>query len=105
MQTIFLRLSIKYKLTGCRFQKAFEFNLQRAGKGDVEAQYHVYEAYWNGVGVEEDHEKANRWLKNAADGGHTISQALMGFHEMIFGDASTAVQYWEKPAPLVTLRR
>lgn len=77
-------------------KKAFEFNLQRAGKGDVEAQYHVYEAYWNGVGVEEDHEKANRWLKNAADSGHTISQALMGFHEMIFGDASTAVQYWEK---------
>lgn len=77
-------------------KKAFEFNLQRAGKGDVEAQYHVYEAYWNGIGVEEDHEKANRWLKNAADGGHTISQALMGFHEMIFGDASTAVQYWEK---------
>lgn len=46
--------------------------------------------------MEKDHEKANRWLKNAADGGHTISQALMGFHEMIFGDASTAVQYWEK---------
>lgn len=77
-------------------KKAFEFNLQRAGKDDVEAQYHVYEAYWNGVGVEEDNEKANRWFKNAADGGHTISQALMGFHEMIFGDASTAVQYWEK---------
>ena len=77
-------------------KKAFEFNLERAEKGDVEAQYHVYEAYWNGVGVEEDHDKADIWLKKAADGGHTISQALMGFQEMLFGDASIAVQYWEK---------
>ena len=77
-------------------QKAFELYKYAADKGNVEAQYHVYEAYRNGIGVKEDREEANRWLKNAADGGHTISQALMGLHAWIFGDASTAVQYWEK---------
>lgn len=77
-------------------KKVFEFNLKRAEEGDAEAQYQVYSAYENGNGVEEDREKADEWCRKAADNGHVIAQALVGFHEMLFGNTVTAVEYWEK---------
>ena len=38
---------------------------------------------------------ANEWCKKAADNGHAIAAALIGFHERIFGEATEAVKYWE----------
>ena len=77
-------------------KKAFEFNLKRAEEGDVEAQYMVYQAYNEGVGVEEDRTIAREWLKKAADNGHVTAQALMGFDEIIRDNAAVGVEYWEK---------
>lgn len=76
--------------------KAFEFNLKRANEGDAEAQFLVFKAYDDGVGVEENRELAHEWLKKAADNGHVSSQALMGFYEMLKSRNSSAVEYWEK---------
>lgn len=77
-------------------QKAFEYNLEHAQKGDVKAQYRVFEAYAEGAGVNRDIKEALDWLRRAADAGDTTSQAIMGSQEMTFGDAPSAVRYWEK---------
>lgn len=77
-------------------KKAFEFNLNRAQEGDPEAQYQVYQAYEKGIGVEENEALANEWLKKAADNGHNVAQALMGFHYLINDNNPMAVVYWEK---------
>lgn len=77
-------------------KKAFEFNLKRAEDGDAEAQYLIYQAYNEGEGVEEDRTIAREWLKKAADNGHVTAQALMGFDEIIRGNAAVGVEYWEK---------
>ena len=77
-------------------RKAFEFNLKRAEEGDPEAQYQVYQAYEKGAGVEENEDLAWEWCKKAADNGHNIAQALMGFHYLINDNNPMAVVYWEK---------
>lgn len=77
-------------------KKAFDFNLKRANEGDAEAQYMIYQAYENGEGVQEDSQIATEWLRKAADNGHTIAQALMGFNEIIKGNTAAGIEYWEK---------
>ena len=76
--------------------KAFEFNMKRAQEGDPNAQYQVYLAYDSGEGVEANQTLAQEWLKKAADNGHNIAQALMGFFCMVEDNAPMAVDYWEK---------
>lgn len=77
-------------------QKAFEFNLKRAEAGDSEAQFHVYEAFFDGIGVEEDLNKANAWLKASADGGHVNSQAIFGLQRVLVHSDVSGIHYLEK---------
>jgi uncharacterized protein len=58
--------------------KAFRFNLAKAEKGDIEAQFQVYLAYNNGKGTNIDSELAYQWCKKAADNGHLNAQNNMG---------------------------
>ena len=77
-------------------KKAFEFNIKRAEEGDIEAQFLVYQAYDEGSGVDKNETIAHEWLKKAADNGHVIAQALMGFEEITNGNSAVGVEYWEK---------
>jgi TPR repeat protein len=44
-------------------KKAFEWFLKAAKQGIAEAQYEVASMYDNGIGVEQDSEKASWWYK------------------------------------------
>ena len=46
--------------------------------GDANAQYNLARMYLDGAGVEKDARQAARWLRLAAEKGHTPSQALLG---------------------------
>ena len=91
-------LDIVYKNGEGNPQTAFEHLLKLAEAGDARAQYQIYEAYDNGNGVEKNDKLAQMWCKKAADNGHIIAAALVGFREMIFGSTAVAVEYWEKAA-------
>lgn len=91
-------LNIVYKNGEGDSQAASEHLLKLAENGDVQAQYQIYEAYDNGYGVEKNEDLAQIWCRKAADNGHIIAAALVGFHEMIFGSTVVAVEYWEKAA-------
>lgn len=77
-------------------KKAFEFNIKRAEEDDAEAQFLVYRAYDEGIGVEENEAIANEWLRKAADNGYVTAQAFMGLKEIMKGNSSVGVEYWEK---------
>lgn len=80
-------------------KKQFEFYKKRAEEGDAEAQYQVYNAYYEGVGTEKNQVLADQWLTKAADNGHVIAQALAGFQAIhITKDAAKGVSYLEKAA-------
>lgn len=58
---------------------------QRAAEQDhVEAQVHLAEAYYHGVGVGRDHEEAAHWFRAAADLGHDHAGLRLG---MMYADA------------------
>ena len=48
--------------------------LDKAGKGDPEAQYQLAEIYAEAQGVEQDYAKSYRWAKKAADQGNSKAQ-------------------------------
>lgn len=58
----------------------------------------VYRAYDEGIGVEENEAIANEWLRKAADNGYVTAQAFMGLKEIMKGNSSVGVEYWEKQA-------
>ena len=62
---------------------------QRAAEQDhVEAQVHLAEAYYHGVGVGRDHEEAAYWLRAAADLGHDHAGLRLG---MMYADAEAEI--------------
>ncbi len=46
--------------------------------GDADAQYNLARMYLDGAGIEKDARQAARWLRLAAEKGHTPSQAMLG---------------------------
>jgi hypothetical protein len=50
----------------------------RAPAGDVEAQYHLGQAYENGFGVKKDPSEAAHWYQRAAEQGHSDAQNSLG---------------------------
>lgn len=55
----------------------FDYKKQ-AKKGDVAAQFHLGECYYNGSGVEKNYEKAVKWYLEAANSGNPEAQYTMG---------------------------
>lgn len=51
---------------------------KQANKGDVTAQFHLGECYYNGTGVEQDREKAVKWYSKAAVAGNREAQYMLG---------------------------
>lgn len=57
----------------------FSAYLEKAKKGDVDAQYKVGHLYYYGTDdIERDYREGRRWLKKAADGGHPVALFEMG---------------------------
>jgi len=76
---------------------------RRAEGGDVEAQWQLALAYYNGRGVAPDNGEALRWLREAAEQGHGDAQHHLGFvsAQGLLGlsrDDSEAVKWWSKAA-------
>ena len=61
-----------------RTLKMMSIDFHAAKNGDAQAQYRLYEAYLNGICVEENEDEAYRWLGRAADGGNTAAQYALG---------------------------
>ena len=51
---------------------------KQAKKGDVTAQFHLGECYYNGTGVEQNREKALKWYSKAAAAGYPEAQYMLG---------------------------
>jgi TPR repeat protein len=60
------------------FDQAAALLTQRAGTGDVEAQYLLGSLYRTGRGVSQDDAAAFRWMKRAAEQGHAKAQFNVG---------------------------
>ncbi len=69
---------------------AFQIYLELAELGSVWSMRELGRCYARGLGVAEDHEKAESWLRRAADGGYQL--ALMALAELAasMGDLSKA---------------
>ena len=65
-------------------------------KGFTSAAYHLGRAYWNGLGVLPDDEKAEEWFRRSAAVGNVKSQYVLGklFQEQ--GRLSEAVVWYER---------
>ena len=61
-------------LTGDLSGIDFKALLQRAERGDVEAQYRLAEMYAEAQGVDQDYAKATQWARKAADQGNAKAQ-------------------------------
>ncbi len=71
-------LSITWLLSLCVIERIPDELMDRARKGDDEAQFQVGQCYIFGNGVEQDYVKAKQWLQNAAGKGHAKAQFFIG---------------------------
>ena len=58
--------------------KAFEGYKAKAEKGDAQAQNHLAEHYFDGVGVALDYVEAVKWFRKAADQGNAFANTNLG---------------------------
>ncbi len=83
----------------------------RAKQGDVDAQYELGSMYHKGERVLKDFQKALKWFKKAASGGHPAAQNELGmiyangeglitkrYHPLIIKRYHLQAQYWFKKA-------
>jgi uncharacterized protein len=80
----------------------FEQDQMKAKSGDVEAQYRVGAAFYNGSGVEKNLVHALEWLRKAAEANHVIAQTSLGWMyergEGVEQDGKVAAQWYSKAA-------
>ena len=74
-----------------------------AEKGDAESQYRLGRKYYNGEGVQKDFEETAKWMKKAAEQGHSGAQSVLGGLLYYLGhgvpkDLSQARKWVEKSA-------
>ncbi len=86
------------KLTADELNKESYFKIvsKLAESGNPDAQYIMWKLYDEGIFVAKDVDKANTWLKKAADGGNDIAAGLYGLKMDIEGKRAECVSYWEK---------
>jgi len=72
---------------------------QSAGLGcpSAQCQLGIFH-YIGGMGLEKNEEEANKYFKQAAEGGHLISLHNVGCAEEIAGDDVTAMRHWRMSA-------
>ena len=73
MKNIFL-LSILLFVSLVSFGQSYSKDLEKQAKnGDIESQYQVGLCYKSGNGIEKNNKKAIKWLKSAANNGHSAA--------------------------------
>ena len=65
-------------------------------KGFTSAAYHLGRAYWNGLGVLPDDEKAEEWFRRSATTGDARSQYVLGKLLQEQGRLCEAVEWYER---------
>lgn len=78
--------------------------VQRAERGDAQAQYSLGNCYFYGFGVTKDQHEAVKWLRRAAEQGHTAAQNDLG-HCYYSGagverNEEEAERWWKKAAEI-----
>ena len=81
-------------LTGNLSGIDFKALLQRAERGDVEAQYRLAEMYAEAQGVDQDYAKATQWARKAADQGYAKAQYRLA--SIIYTGVSPSFVYAKK---------
>ena len=56
-----------FSLSGCSNDSEFDETLEKAQRGDAEAQYNLGYMYATGEGVPEDHTEAVKWYRLVAE--------------------------------------
>ena len=62
--------------------------LVAAGRGNVEAQFHIGTMYYTGDGVKQSNEDAVKWLSMAARQGHKEAESLLADITMQEGEGA-----------------
>ena len=75
-------------------RRAFELYLRAAELGLANGCYNVSVYYRDGIGVERDASKEERYLKLAAKGGHISARHNLGCLEGNRGNYEVAVKHW-----------
>ncbi|MBQ2573792.1 MAG: sel1 repeat family protein, partial [Bacteroidales bacterium] len=52
--------------------------INKAEQGDTDAQVNLGNCYWNGNGIEQNHEEAVTWFRKAAEQGDAVAQYNLG---------------------------
>ena len=75
--------------------RAIEYWEKAAGLGDIEAHYHLSNAYDGGAhGVESDMKKFTNHAEQAAIGGHTMARYNLAVKECQKGNIERGVKHW-----------
>lgn len=83
-----------------KYDRAFEFFLKLAERGDPYSQCFVGQMYASGTGVEKDLDESLVWLKKAADQGDAEALYHIGRVLAVRGDLSGAMSWYQKSANL-----
>jgi TPR repeat protein len=71
---LLLTMLLVLSLSGVIHAETFDETLEKAQRGDAEAQYNLGWNYGIGIGVPEDDAEALKWYRLAADQGHAKAQ-------------------------------
>jgi TPR repeat protein len=82
-----------YTLPSEKNSKNITAILEKANAGDSEAQYTLSKIYFNGDGVNKDHDESIKWLRKAADKG--LPKAICGLGE-IYGRGQIVSQDYKE---------
>lgn len=82
-------------------EKYFNLALVKAKEGYYAAMCALFECYSNGIGVEQNNEKAVEWLKKASDDGYQEACCKMGYccfsgKNGVLQDKTKGIALWEK---------
>ena len=83
-------------------QHSLQILIEKANKGDVNAQFNLGEIYFKGEGVPQDYNEALKWYKEAAEAGDANSQfslgGMYGKAQGIVQDNNEALKWYRKAA-------
>ena len=74
---MFDKMYVKACILSLQFDEAYDYIMEYAQKGDSEGYYHLGWFYLDGIGVEEDLEKAKYFLQLAANKNHERAKMIL----------------------------
>ena len=91
--------ALSWKAVECikekNYSEALKYRLQAAKSGDAEAHLRLGNMYYQGRGVEEDHEKAIFHFEESAIGGHPKARISLAMYEYsTLRNSDRVVKHW-----------